>query len=219
MANKMNIYLKTLIPTIFVFLIGIMIGIWVENYGLSEARKAISESEINWNDAQLFNSYLEKIGNSTCDLAFEQNLEFNNKIYQKGLEIEKVIKAEIFTPEVLQEWRRYVLLQTQFWFNSIELKNKCKFDYHNVVYLSKLVNLSTDEMVDSKTQSNALLELKYKCGKKMMLIPISTDLDLIVVDAIVKQYNITKSPAVIVDEKHVFQGLTQMHDIEKLIGC
>ena len=136
----MNIYVKALIPTIFIFLIGIMIGIWVENYRLGAARKSLSESEINWNDAQLLNSYLEKLGINSCDLALEQNLEYNNKIYKKGLEIEKAIEAEILTPEIKQEWRRYVLLQTQFWFNSIELKEKCNFSYYNVVHIYRLEN-------------------------------------------------------------------------------
>jgi hypothetical protein len=215
----MNVYVKALIPTIFVFLIGIMIGVLIENYRLGAARKAMSESEINWNDAQLLNSYLDRLGISSCDLALEQNLEYNNKIYKKGLEIEEAIKAEMLTPETKQEWRRYVLLQIQFWFNSIELKEKCNFSYYNVAHIYRLENLTKEEAIDTKIQSSMILGLKEKCGKKMMLIPLTADLDLIVVDTIVKQYNITKFPAIIINEEFVFQGLTQLEELEEVVKC
>lgn len=215
----MNVYVKAVIPTVFLLLIGIMIGIWIDNFRLGSSRKALSESEINWNDAQLLHTYLEKLGKEKCDLAFQQNLEYNNKIYKKGLEIEKVMKANVFTPEVKQEWKRYVLLQTQFWFNSMELKNKCNLQYQNAVYLYRLENLSRDEAINNKVQSSALLELKERCGNKIMLIPLTTDLDLVSVETIVKQYDIEQFPAVIIDEKHVFQGLTTLEELMKVVNC
>ncbi len=214
----MNVYIKALIPTIFVFLIGIMIGIWIENYRLRETRKALSEFEIIWNDAQLLNKYLEKMGNESCDLAFQQNLIFNDKIYKKGLEIEKMLKANLFTPEIIQEWTRYVLLQIQFWFNSIELRQRCNLDYHTAVHLYN-IKISPIEKAENDVQSAVMLELKYKCGAKMMLIPLTADVDLIVVDSVLKKYNITKLPAIIIDEKYVFQGLTSLEQLEKIVKC
>lgn len=215
----MNVYIKAVIPTVFVLLIGIMIGIWIDNYRLASARKAVSESEIDWNDAQLLHTYLGKLGKDDCELAFNQNLEYNNKIYEKGMEIEKVMKANVFTPEVKQEWKRYVLLQTQFWFNSIELKERCDLQYQNIVHLYRLENLSQEEFINNKVQSSVLLELKERCGNKIMLIPLTTDLDLVSVETIVKQYNIEQFPAVIVDEKYVFQGLTSLEELMKVVNC
>lgn len=215
----MNVYLKAVVPTVFLLLIGIMIGIWIDNYRLASARKAVSESEIDWNDAQLLHIYLGNLGKDDCELAFNQNLEYNNKIYEKGMEIEKVMKANVFTPEVKQEWKRYVLLQTQFWFNSIELKERCDLQYQNVVHLYRLENLPQEEFINNKVQSSVLLELKERCGNKIMLIPLTTDLDLVSVETIVKQYNIEQFPAVIVDEKYVFQGLTSLEELMKVVNC
>ena len=215
----MNVYIKAVIPTVFLLLIGIMIGIWIDNYRLESSRKALSESEINWNDAQLLHIYLEKLGREKCDLAFQQNLEYNSKIYKKGLEIEKVIKANVFTPEVKQEWRRYVLLQMQFWLNSMELKTKCNLQYKNVVYLYRLDNVSRDEAVNNKVQSSVLLDLKEKCGNKIMLVPLTTNLDLVSVETIVKQYGIEQFPAVIVDEKSVYQGITSLEELARVTNC
>jgi hypothetical protein len=215
----MKLYLKPAIFTVFIFLIGVMIGIIIDNYRLSNARKDISESEIRWNDAQLLNLHLEKLGNNSCNLALEENLVYNDEIYKYGKTIEKTIEVTRFTPEIGQEWRRYVLLQTQFWFNSIDLKEKCGFDYHNIVYISRITNSTSQEEINSKIQSTILLDLKEKCGNKIMLIPLTADVNLIVMDSIIKQFNITSFPAVIIDEKYVFQGLTTMEELNKYTGC
>lgn len=214
-----RVYIQAGIFSLFVFLIGIMIGVWIDNARLGSIRSALSEADINSYDARLLNNYLQKFGKIYCDVALEQNLAYNDKIYEEGKKIEKKIDANIFTPEIEQEWRRYTLLQTQFWLNSVELKEKCGFDYHTVVHLSRHTNTTTAEEISNKVQSSVLLDLKEKCGKKMMLIPITVDTNLIVVDAIVKQFGVSDYPAVIIDEDFVFQGMTTEEKLNELLRC
>ena len=218
----MNIYLKTLLLTVFVFLLGTIFGIWIDNYRLTDVRRVISQIDVSSNDARLLNLYFGRLGllgGENCQLALDQNLIYNNKIYEEGLGIERAIEANKFTPELENEKQRYVLLQVQFWFNSIDLKAKCKFDYSNVVHLYKQKDLSNEQTAENKLQSSILLELKQKCGNKIMLIPLETDLDLTVMDTITKQYNITKYPAIIVNEQTVFEGLTSLPILEKVVAC
>lgn len=214
-----RVYIQAGIFSLLVLLIGIMMGIWIDNFRLGGIRSALSEADINSNDARLLNSYLQRFGEDYCDVALEQNLAYNSKIYKEGKKIEDKINANIFTPEVEQEWRRYTLLQTQFWLNSIELKDKCDFDYHTVVHLFRQKNTTTTEDINNKIESSILLDLKEKCGNKMMLIPVTIDTNLIVVDAIVKQFNVSEYPAVIVDESFVFQGITAKNKLNDLLQC
>lgn len=220
MVDKMRrVYIQAGILSLFVFLIGIMIGVWIDNMRLGSIRDALSEADINSYDARLLNSYLQRFGEEYCNVALEQNLVYNDKIYEEGKKIEDKINANIFTPEVEQEWRRYTLLQTQFWLNSVELKEKCGFDYHTVVHLFRQKNATTAEEINNKVQSSILLDIKEKCGNKVMLIPITVDTDLIVVDAIVKQFSVSEYPAVIIDENFVFQGVTTEDKLNDIIQC
>lgn len=214
-----KVYIQAGILSLFVLLIGIMIGIWIDNYRLGSIRSALSEADINSYDARLLNSYLQRFGEEYCNVALEQNLAYNNKIYEEGKKIEDKLDANTFNPDVQQEWRRYTLLQTQFWLNSIELKEKCGFDYHTVVHLFRQKNTTIGEEVNNKVQSSVLLDLKEKCGNKIMLIPITADTNLIVVTAIAKQFDISEYPAVIVDESFVFQGVTTADKLNELLQC
>ena len=220
MVHKMrNYHIKPAVIAVFIFLIGLMIGIALDNIRLVNVRESISESEIRWNDARLLNLHLTTLGENYCEFSLEENLAYNDEIFEYGSEIEKTIEAARFMPALEQEWRRYVLLQTQFWFNSVELKEKCGFDYYNVVHISRIQNVTNGERVNNKVQSRILLDLKEECGRKMMLIPLTADVDLIVMDSIIKQYNITEYPTIIIDEEHVFQGLVTKEELEKYIEC
>jgi len=220
MVAQMNIFTKSIASTIFIFLIGVMIGLLIDNMRISDIKKGLSESEIIWEDTRLLNIYIGKIGGEECEAAFEENLAYNDRIYNYGRKIEEKLEATTFTPEAGQEWRKYILLQFQFWLNSIELKERCGFDYANVVYLSRKGSTTTTvEEIENKLQSTILLDLKEKCGKGMMLIPLTADVDLEAVNLVLRHYNITKFPAVIIDEEHLFQGLTQTQELEKHIKC
>ena len=214
-----RVYIQAGILSLLVFFIGIMLGIWIDNYRLGSIRSALSEADINSYDARLLNSYLQNFGEEYCNVALEQNLAYNDKIYEEGRKIEDKINANIFTPEVEQEWRRYTLLQTQFWLNSVELKEKCGFDYHTVVHLFRQKNITRTEEINNKVQASVLLDLKDQCGNNIMLIPSTVDTNLIVVNAITKQFDVSEYPAVIIDESFVFQGLTTSDKLNELLQC
>ena len=215
----MNIYQKSIASTIVIFLIGLMIGMLIDNVRISDIRKGFTESEILWEDTRLLNIYIGKLGGSECEDAFEENLAYNDRIYKFGTDIEKEIEAATLTTEIENEWNKYVLLQFQFWLNSIELKEKCGFDYSNVVYISRGKNTVGSEETENKVQSTVLLDIKEKCGKGMMLIPLTADSGLESVNLVIRHYNITELPAIIIDEKYVFQGLTPAASIERYINC
>lgn len=216
----MNIFTRSIVSTIFIFLIGVMIGMSLDNFRISDIKKGLSESEIIWEDTRLLNIYIGKLGGEECEAAFEENLAYNDRIYNYGKVIEEKLEATTFTSEAEQEWRKYVLLQFQFWLNSIELKEKCGFDYSNVVYLSRKGNeTTTTEEIGNKLQSTILLDLKEKCGRSMMLIPLTADVDLETINLVVRQHNIEEFPAVIIDEEYVFQGLTPIEVLEMRIKC
>jgi len=214
-----NAFFKAGIITVFIFLAGIMLGIFIDNFRVSEIREGLSKVEVNSNDALLLALYFQKLGKESCSIALDANLKFNDKIYSQGLSIENSIEANKFTPEVEQEWRRYILMQTQFWLNSIELKKTCNFNYSNVVHLFQLKDGGPQAVANKKLQSQIMLSLKEKCGNKIMLIPMTADTDLSVVDAIVARYNITKYPAIIINEQKVFQGLTSLEQLNEITKC
>ncbi|MCD6367659.1 MAG: hypothetical protein J7L45_01080 [Candidatus Aenigmarchaeota archaeon] len=211
-----KIMIITGLLTLVFLLMGFFFGLWFDTLRTQEVKNELAEVDIMWNDARLQSLYYETFSNGEmCDSALKGNLEFNKKIYEEGQRIERYEKVNRFTPDLITQKKRYALLQLQFWFNSIKLRDKCHFNYSTVVYLYSHYNKSLS--TEQKIEGTLLYQLKEKYGPKMMLIPLPADLGIVSIDAVKDQYNITQLPAIIVDEKYVFQGLTNKSQIEEVL--
>lgn len=215
---RRNVFFIAGVLTLIVFVAGILFGMWLDEMRLQKVKEQLSEIDILWNDARLQNLYYQTFTNQSqfCESEIEANLEYNNRIYQEGLRIEKYEEVNKFEPSIVLEKKRYALLQFQFWMNSISLKKKCNADYSTLVHL-----YSSNESValDQKLQSVVLLDLKNKCGRSLMLIPMPSDLNIIAIDLIKKNYNITTMPAIIINETVSLQGLQTSDELEKYVKC
>jgi len=212
-------YFTAGVITLFIFFSGLLLGVFLDNWRYSTVQNSISTVDVDSNDAILLTLFFQRFGNQSCATALQENLMFNDRIYQDGKTIENYLNQNRFTPELQNEWRKYILLQTQFWFNSMELKKDCGFSYANVLHLYKTDVTDPQEQSVNKVQSQVMLDLKNKCGNKIMLIPLSVDQNISTVDAIVAQYHITRFPAVVINEKTVFQGLTDLNTLNNVTNC
>ncbi len=216
---RKNVFFIAAVLTLMVFVAGILAGMWLDNFRISEIKEQLSEVDILWNDARLQTLYYQTFANQSrfCDSEIEANLEYNNRIYQEGLRIEKYDTVNKFEPSIVLESKRYALLQFQFWMNSITLKEKCNADYSTLVHLYSYHNKTL--AIDQKLQSAVLLDLKEKCGRSLMLIPMPADLNVIAIDLVKQNYNITKTPAVIINETISLQGLQLLESLERYVSC
>jgi hypothetical protein len=172
--------------------------------------------EVSALDLRLQNYYYQIMGVASCDDAIEQNLIFADDIYEKGLLIQKYEDANKLSDDILVEKKRYVLLKTELWLNSILLKEKCGNDFHTVVYIYS----QTDDLVKEAEQdslSDVLGKIKEEKGNKIILIPIAGDIGLDIVDLQVRVYGIDYLPSVIIDEKTVLKGFQSKENIEKYL--
>ncbi|MCS7093685.1 MAG: hypothetical protein RMJ18_00655 [Candidatus Aenigmarchaeota archaeon] len=219
MKEKDNIYVKSLVISIFIFLSGMMFGILIDNYRISHIRKSLMSDIIFWDDSIFLTRLKELYGEGFCSEALELNLLYNQKIYERGKEIEEMIKLNRFAPEMREELRKYTLMQVKFWLDSRDLKEKCNFTYKNVLYLQDFFAKEQEVRLRNKVQSKIMLDVKERCGNKILLIPINMDLNLTTVDVIKLRYNVTRSPTIIIDDKIVLEGIVSLQDLLKILEC
>ena len=65
--------------------------------------------------------------------------------------------------------------------------------------------------------SNYLTEIK-KNNPDIILIPIAADMDILSLDILKELHNVTQSPSVIINEKHIINGLTDLDQIQPLLS-
>jgi len=215
--HRYGVFVESFIIAIVIFLVGFSLGFLLENYRLNKVIDNYRANEIEALDLKLQNYYYQIMDSSSCDSAIEQNFIFADKLYLEGLEIEKFEEINQISDEMKTEKKRYVLLKTELWLNTILLNDKCQGDFDTVVYL---YSSETGQVKGAEQEaiSNVLHELKENKGDKIILLPIAGDLDLGIVNLQKDIYNISYLPSIIINEEVVLEGYHSLKEIDQYLN-
>ena len=217
MVNQKSAFWKALVLTVIVFLLGIGLGILIEEYRFNDVRDVFEEFFLDWNDIRLQRIYYEEISGEACDISLEKNLEFGDRIYEQGLLIDKYEKANRLTEKLEIEKRRYNLLKTEFLLNNRLLKERCGFDYDILIYFYQDKPESLEIKQEQNVLSRVLFDLKMEKGRDLILIPLATDLNVSVVDTMEAIYGIDTYPSLLINDYYVLKGVHEVGDIKALL--
>lgn len=216
LKNQKYVFLFALIATLIIFNIGIFMGYMLESSRIEKINQMYQNTEMKILDQITQMNSFESF-DFDCDKMFDENVRFGNQIFEEAQLISKYENANIFSEEIVAQHKRFDLLRSLFWINSVKIKDTCNLDYHNIVYFYKYNNPTFEEESKQNTISNLLFELKEKFGNSILLIPIAGDNDISSINLLVDKYNITKFPVVFVDEKIVITELDDLRNIEKYL--
>jgi len=217
--NQKYAFLWALIITLMVFNIGIFLGYQLEKSRINKINELYSETDLYLLDQRIQSDAFD-IVDLNCNSSLEENIKFADKIYEDARQIQKYENANQITSPITAEHKKYDLLRTLFWINSIRIKQKCGFNYHHIVYLYKYNNPSLEQVAKQRTLSNLLFELKQEKADKIMLIPIAGDNDLPSVSLLMDKYGINKEelPVILIDEKIKITEFSDRAEIEKYLS-
>jgi len=166
------------------------------------------QTELDWYDIQLQTEYYQIYPvEDQCDVAIQNNLEFSDKIYSRGQEIDRYEAQSKILNELTQDKQEYALLKFQFWLNAIKIREVCGADYVTMIYFYNDVPNPT-EFVEQNAESNILFDLKQELGPEVILVPLPADLDIDSIDLLSKQFNIQQIPSVVLNENIVLPGVS-----------
>ena len=211
LKSRKHVFWEALLVTILIFGIGIFLGVVLENWRSEKISEMYLVSDINLLDIRVQTQILN-LEDVNCDEAIRKNIEFGDKIYEDAKTLRRYEGANRLTQSIVQEHKKYDLLRTLFWTNSIRIKEKCEDDFHTVVYL---YDYDSDNLIQKTKQavfSEYLEELKEEYGNSIVLIPIARNMDLISIELLTKNYGI-ESASIIVDESLI---LTELEELDKI---
>jgi len=205
--------------TITLFGSGVILGIFFESSREQAISQDYKETETFWQDVRLQSFFYQIMNAEVCEQAISENLNFADRIYQEGLVLQRYEGANELTGTILLDKKRYVLLKTEFWLNSIILNKKCEnMSIPTVVYFYSQYPKSIAKKAEQAAVSSVLFNLKEKYGNGILLIPLAADLNITVVDIIKDKYNLTEFPVVLINEKTKFAGVPKIEDLEEAAG-
>jgi len=216
MVNTKHAFWQALVFTIIVFGIGLILGFFLESYRADRVQFNLVDSEINILDDQLRTRIIGDF-DIDCDVAVQSTFDFADKIYQEALKLESYDSASKVSDSFLILHRRYDLLRTLLWVESIELREECGADFHTVVYLYDYATEDIDIRSRQLFYSKLLLDLRNKYPDDILLIPIAINTNLESVDLVVESYEIEEFPSIILDESEIVSGIITFEEFEDIV--
>lgn len=213
LGNPKNAFWEALLLTVVIFVLGLLLGVAIENSRLNDVNDYYAMSEISLMDIVALNNMFDLESNN-CNALINSNLEFADRIYEEAKLLEKYEAAGKLTDNIKLSHKKYDLLRTFLWTNAIKTNQQCSPNNFNVVVY--LYEYETEDLAQKATQnvwSKVLFDLKQDKGSEIVLIPIAADSNLVSLDTLVAGYGIEKYPVVIVNDKVITQ-LTNMKELE-----
>lgn len=210
--NQKHTFWEALVITIFIFGLGILLGLFIENSRQDRISEAYLNSEIDLLDIKIQTEILN-LEDLNCPEAVEKNIEFADRVYEDAKTLKSYEDASRMSDTLVQQHKRYDLLRTLLWINSIRIKEKCKQNpFHTIVYLYDHDPQEIEKRSKQEIFSRFLSELKEEYGNKVILIPIAKNLNLASLEIMIKDFNIGQI-AVIVDEKIVIDEIEDLYQV------
>lgn len=219
MVNSKHAFWQALIVTIAIFIIGLFLGIALEERRAAEAEERFIASELSLMDSFALSSLTKVSGNDSvsCDVLVDSNLNFADRIYQDARSFEEYFQSEMLTGNMKLVLKRYDLLRTLLWINTMDIPKNCMEQTSVVVYLFER---DSDDLVIQSTNrvwERVLSDLKQEKGNKIILIPIGIDRDLISLNALTSELGVQNYPTVVIDNEHVISELKSVEEFKEYL--
>jgi len=210
---KNNVFWQALLLTIVVFIIGLYLGMVMEENRLQKINNYYIDSEVSMMDILALNNLIDN-SNISCDELKNANFDLLDRVYEEAILLEDYEASGKITDNLDNFHKKYDVLRTYLWIDSMKIRNKCNnFNTVAYVYVSE-----TDDLTKKATQnvwSRVLYDLKQEQGRNVLLVPMAVDQRLISLESILKNYNISEYPVVIINEEIVLNELSSVEEINQ----
>jgi hypothetical protein len=215
--NQKSVFWQALILTGIVFVIGLILGSALESNKLAVVNEYYAQSEVSLMDILALNNLID-LGSTKCDTIIDANFQFADKIYEEALLLEKYADSEQMNDDFKFVHKKYDLLRTFLWINSIKSKEKCNNDFSTVTYLYEYNPKDLTKKATQIVWSRILSDLKQEEGKNIILIPIAINSDVTSLNYLIENFEISKFPVVIINEEQIISELSSVEDITKYLN-
>lgn len=216
--SQKNVFWQALVIALFLFFFGVLFGYYLENYRANIIENLYFKSEFYLMDAKIQNE-IYSFSDISCQQSLAAHLNFSNRIYEEFKILDQYEESSKITSSVVLEHKKYDLLRALFWVSSIKLKDRCNFDYHDVVYLYDYNKPRLDIKAKQYVFANVLHLLQEEEGDKVILIPLAGDNDIASISSLMGLYNVSEEelPVVLIDEKIKITNMETVEDLKQYI--
>lgn len=207
---------QSLIICILIFVIGIYLGYAFEASRVEKVLELYQQSELDLLDINLQDNILA-MKDFNCNNYYGEIMNFADRVYNEAKLLDRYEAANDFSKGLIIQHKKYDLLRALLWIQTIEMKNKCNDILNTAVYFYEYRSEDLDIKSQQNIFSKKLSELKEEKGSSLILIPMAGNMNLTSIEIMKKSYNITRLPAILINEKIKIETIDELIKIRDYI--
>ncbi|MFB6100224.1 MAG: hypothetical protein ABEK16_03025 [Candidatus Nanohalobium sp.] len=211
-------YVLAAVLTLTVFTMGMLFSNLMDTQRYQQLQNEMQENNVEMESRQLQLSYLKSPEVESC-AALQAGLSDIVKGYNSRLEKVQQYQENSFFKE--QQFkiikRKYILSGIRYWMYAQNLRSKCDYNATTVLFFTR--NLFGDEKCRKCSSVGVELTLlKKRYDGELLVFTIPTKLDDGAVNILEQQYNVTSTPALVVNGEKKIEGYRSAGRLSELMN-
>jgi len=199
LKSRKHVFWEALIVTIFVFLVGFLVGIYIEQSNFNKLNDYSTLSEVSLMDGIALVELSKE--NFSCEILREKNIEFADKVFEEAKLLEEYEESGKLTESIKILHKKYDMLRTLAWISNSNAIDKCQ-NYDLIVYLYEYNPEGVNKKAAQSVWSRKLLDYKNE-NPNSVLLPISANQEITSLKILIEKYGVEKIPSVIINNERV----------------
>ncbi|MFZ3077345.1 MAG: hypothetical protein WA139_02725 [Candidatus Aenigmatarchaeota archaeon] len=183
---------------------------WIINAQREDAiQKSLLNMQSSIAESQLEMDYLIGFAGG-CSLLEEGKKNIAKTLIETNRKLVQYNENTIGETEIARLKTDQSVLYVKYWMFAIKMKDICKTNVSTIMYF-------WDISPESQQQGYVLDSISEKYGSSALVIPLDYNFDLGIIKILSRQFNVTKAPTIIINEKTKLEGPVSSAKIEKYI--
>lgn len=211
--KRTRLYVAAFAITTIIFILGILLGMVVEERRLSYVENKYQQDKINYESLQLQYLYLATLTEGEGCEAFSTTLNgYLKKLEETRIRLESYAQdGNVFPNEFTELRRQYFIAELNYWLLAKKTRETCNSDTITVLYFY------TPQCSECENQGYVLDYLKRVFGDRLLIFALDESFKEEEMIPILKNtFNITSAPTMIV-ENHKFEGFVPEDRLNEFI--
>ena len=212
MVNYKKILLVSFSITILVFLAGLLLGLSLDDTKVSDLINNLNQNELNRESYLVEQEFMQTVGGNLCDLSSPRIQGLSNELADLGQLLTSYEKTSLLrNSEYIYLKTKYFLLEIRTFALFTNLKKECDYDLNTMLYFydqGEQESLNQGYIIDSLVESHDNLHI----------FSFDRNFEEPTLDALKLHYNITKSPAIIINNEIKKEGLTDLNELKEILN-
>lgn len=208
-------YFVAAVMTISIFLLGLMLGLIVEDKRIRMSQADEKSQELEFKSMQLQYEYINQLSlENNCPAileTFEENIE---NLEASRIRLENYLKSSKFNKDDFNRLKRdYTISQIQYWLFAKKKKQLCDSEDVSILYF-----FAEDKACpDCNEQSFVLTYMKKLFGSDLLIFSVNTNFTQEpMISILEKSYNVTEYPTMLIDNRKI-EGFRNKDEVLSLI--